>query len=118
MTAEIYIGLKTVHKQSFFETLNNESSIISNVTNSVAAYFDVSAMDIMSSKRTARITSARHICMYLIRKRKPSIPFKVIGSFFGNRDHSTVMYSIDTVNDQLKVSKGYRITMDEIEGNL
>ena len=51
--------------------------------------------------RAKDITNARQISMYLIRK-MTNLSLKDIGDEFGGRDHTTVLHSIDRVEDMIK----------------
>ena len=42
------------------------------------------------------IANVRHICMYVLRE-KYNMGFKDIGSYFSNRDHTTVMSGVEKV---------------------
>ena len=51
--------------------------------------------------RAKDVTNARQISMYLIRK-MTNLSLKDIGEEFGGRDHTTVLHSIDRVEDMIK----------------
>ena len=57
---------------------------------------NVSPQDILSQSRKQNIVRARHICMYLARQFLP-LSYPEIGKKFGNRDHSTIMYSVKKI---------------------
>ncbi len=69
----------------------------------VEEYYRVSHADLIGKKRTANITHARQMAMYLCRTLL-DISFKAIGECFG-RDHSTVMYSVTAVESKIKESR-------------
>lgn len=69
----------------------------------VERYYNVSHAEMVGKKRTANITSARQVAIYLCRT-LIDLPFNTIGQSF-NRDHSTVMYSINVVEEKLKESR-------------
>jgi chromosomal replication initiator protein len=57
-------------------------------------------MDVITGKSRKRIAvEARQLAMYLIKDQYPSVSLKHIGNLFGDRDHTTVIYSIRTIND-------------------
>jgi chromosomal replication initiator protein len=59
----------------------------------VAAHFNVSRADILSSRRTANVVRPRQIAMYLSKMMTPrSLP--EIGRRFGGRDHTTVLHAV------------------------
>ena len=67
----------------------------------VTSHFSVKLSDLQSKKRTKAIAFPRQIGMYLVRKiTRHSL--EEIGGFFGGRDHSTVLYAIDRITEQMK----------------
>jgi chromosomal replication initiator protein len=67
----------------------------------VCAYFCVTPIALKTKCRTREVTLPRQLAMWLIRKHTTS-SYKEIGEFFG-RDHSTVIYAKQTVDDQSSV---------------
>lgn len=76
---------------------------ISDIQTAVERYYGVSHSELVGRKRSANITYARQIAIYLCRT-MIDIPFNSIGNEF-NRDHSTVMYSFRTVEERVKESR-------------
>lgn len=74
----------------------------------VADHFEITINDILSKKRNNNIAYPRHICMYLCRELTSS-SLTEIGNKVGARDHSTVIHSIDFIEDKLKSSDGETI---------
>ena len=71
------------------------------VQNEVARQFGLHVNDLRGNRRTQDVAYARHIAMYLSRElTEASLP--QIGSKFGGRHHSTVIYAVDKVERQLK----------------
>ncbi len=69
----------------------------------VEKYYNVSHSELIGKKRSANITYARQVAIYLCRT-MIDIPFSSIGDAF-NRDHSTVMYSVKSVDEKIKESR-------------
>lgn len=66
----------------------------------VSRYFSIPINTLISSKRSQYIAHARQIAMYLCREfTNDSLP--AIGKFFGNRDHTTVLYAISKINEKI-----------------
>ncbi len=76
---------------------------VSNIQKVVERYYNISHAEMVGKKRSANITSARQVAIYLCRT-LIDIPFSTIGKEF-NRDHSTVMYSIRVVEEKVKESR-------------
>ena len=74
----------------------------------VAAYFNITHEEICSKKRTAAITYARHIAMYLSRMML-QIPLKDIGISFGGRDHSTIIHACDKISAELEIEANHKL---------
>lgn len=71
------------------------SVTVEKIFSSVYQHYGIKKEDLISSKRNKEIAYARHICIYLIREvTEMSLPN--IAKIF-NRDHSTIMNSIDTI---------------------
>lgn len=64
----------------------------------VARHFGVKLTDLRSSNRQATLVSARHVAMYLSRHLAKS-HFSAIGEYFGGRNHASVMYACQRVNE-------------------
>ncbi len=62
----------------------------------VADHFSISVADLLSGKKHRRFSYPRQIAMYLSRH-LTSLSFKEIGSAFGNKDHSTVIYAVNRI---------------------
>ena len=84
-----------------------------------AKKYGVQVSDIKGKKRTNEIAQARHICIYLIRN-LTELSYPSIGKLL-NRDHSTVMSSIEQVEKKMKESISFdseiKDLMKEIKNN-
>lgn len=78
----------------------------------VANAWRVRPDDLESKARTRTVTEARHVAMYAIREML-GLPLKQIGSLFGDRDHSTVLYSIQKVERRLDSDDDFRARVHE-----
>ncbi len=63
----------------------------------VSNHFDLTPELLIGKTRKQDVASPRQIAMYLA-KRHTKSPLKVIGLHFGNRDHSTVVHAVQTVD--------------------
>ncbi len=87
------------------------SSLIINLT---AAHLDISPAEIIGSKRRQDIVAARQIAMYLCRDLLNS-SYPELGKIFGGKDHSTIMYSVKKVEENLKLDQDMHKTVKELK---
>lgn len=83
---------------------------IADIQKEVESFYKVSHADLVGKKRTRNIIYARQIAIYLCRQLL-DVPFNDIGKKF-NRDHSTVMYSVNNVEEKMKESRDLK---EEVE---
>ena len=88
------------------------SVLVERIIDAVAKEFDVTAEDMKSKKKTDNIARARHTAIYIIRN-LTELSYKAIGEIF-NRDHSTVINSIEKVNVNIKTVKNEKSTIDRL----
>ncbi len=74
---------------------------INNIIDKVAKSFGVSPEDIRSEKKKAEISNARQAAMYIMRE-VTNLTFEEIGSQFGGKKHSTVIYSIESCESKME----------------
>ena len=74
---------------------------IETIQQQVAEHFDMSSEQLISRTRKQKVALARQIAMFLA-KRLTQNPLKMIGRHFGNRDHTTVIHAIQTIEDKCK----------------
>lgn len=66
---------------------------IREIQQAVCKHYGVSLIDMLSTRRIAKIVKPRQVAMYLCRELTPhSLP--QIGRRFGGRDHTTVLYAV------------------------
>ena len=75
---------------------NNMESI----TRAICKYFGVNFADVKSKARNKSLATARHMAM-LFSQQKTSATLHEIGDFFGNRDHSSVLYGIKKLEKEM-----------------
>lgn len=83
----------------------------------VSKYYGVGADVIKGQQRVREAVLARQVAMYLVRN-MTNLSSDDIGKFFGNRDHSTVLYSIEKVEKQMKTNSAFAETVKEIKTNI
>lgn len=87
---------------------------IENIIYSVAAYYKLSENSILSKKRTKDVAFARQIAMYLAKELTNST-LETIGLNFGGKDHATVLYSCNSIKEQIKNNKEVASQIEDIK---
>ena len=82
-----------------------------------ANYFGVSLEDIKGQKRNKNIAMARHISIYLIRT-LTNLSLNDIGSYYEDRNHTTVYASIKKIEEKMKTDPELTNTIRDITSNL
>ncbi|MBP0979280.1 MAG: chromosomal replication initiator protein DnaA [Oscillospiraceae bacterium] len=97
---------------------NQPTSVsIDRVISEVSQTYGVSPADIKSSKRSANISIARQIAIYIVRE-VLCVPMSNIGEEFGGRDHSTIVYALQQVENKMKKDIKYKETVEDIIKNI
>lgn len=87
---------------------------VKNIMSVVSDYYRISTSDMISKKRTAKYVFPRQVAMYLI-KTIYDIPYKKIGSFFNNRDHSTVMHSVEKITNEIEMDLDVKKDVEKLK---
>lgn len=74
------------------------------IINSVAEFFKVKKEEIIGRCRKKNIIRPRQVVIYLLRK-DLNLSFPEIGTFLGGRDHSTIIYTCEKIENELKENK-------------
>lgn len=90
---------------------------IDRIVEEVARAFEVTPEDIHSDRRAQPVSMARQACMYCVRE-ATNLSFEAIGSRFGNRDHTTVIYAVQKVQQQMEVKPDFKATIEDIINNV
>lgn len=85
---------------------------IADVAKAVGEYFGVSLKDFLSSARNQRVSSARHIAVYLSREITQK-SFESIAEFF-QKKHTTMLYSYEKIKADLMTNKELENSIYEI----
>jgi chromosomal replication initiator protein len=79
----------------------------------VSDFYNITVEDLIGKKRHSKYILPRHISMYLIKSRY-NIPYKTIGSLFGDRDHSTVLAACEKIENELKQDHSLKLAIETI----
>ncbi len=97
-----------------FVTHESREISVQNIKKLVAEHFELSLEKLQSSTRKRNIVIARQLSMYLA-KNYTNNSLKSIGSEFGGKDHSTVIYSIKAVQDLMDTDLLFKDTVTLLE---
>lgn len=90
---------------------------VSGIANVVADFYGISEDELVGKGRSRRIARPRQLVMYLSREETDtSLP--QIGRALGDRDHTTIMYGCDKIEDLLDTDPKLRREMMEIKARL
>lgn len=83
----------------------------------VAEYYNITVEDLKSKKRKAEIAFPRQIAIYLCRTLTDE-SFPKIGIQFGGRDHSTVMHSVDKIENEIKTNPQFKSIIESLKSKI
>jgi len=87
------------------------------VLHAVSRTFGVSEERLLGRERTREVALPRQIAMYLMRE-EGGVSLPQIGDFIGGRDHTTVLYACDKVNDLMETDDRLRRQVSQIREQL
>lgn len=100
------------------EHIENQKLVtVDSITKAVAQYYRIPLGDIRGKSKTKEIVLARQVAMYLIHQHLRKTLLE-IALFFGKKDHTTPMYSLEVVKKRLKNDPHFAQQMLEIENLL
>lgn len=89
---------------------------IDKVAKTTAEYFNVTLADFKSTSRNQKVSSSRHVAVYLAREITGK-SFESIAEYF-NKKHTTMLYSYEKIRDELKINKELDRAISEIKNKL
>lgn len=93
--------------QSFIPSAPKRNITPKRLLEIVIAYYDLSMEDILGKSREKRLAFPRQIAMYLLRE-DAKCSYPAIGTYIGDRDHTTAMHACNKITDSLKVDTQLR----------
>lgn len=82
------------------------------IFHAVARKYGVTVEDIRGKRRTREIAQARHVCIYIMRT-VTDLSLPSIGRVF-NRDHSTILSSIETIQQKIREDASLENDIDDL----
>jgi chromosomal replication initiator protein len=87
------------------------------IQETVAKYFNISAKDLKSSKRSNDLAYPRQIAMFLCRD-VAQMQLTKIGECFGKRDHTTVMHACRKIEAEIKENGNTKLIVESVKNLL
>ncbi len=111
----ISLGLaKLALSESVSEGQSSEEITPDLIISSVCGYYKYKREDLLGKGKKADLVKARQICAYLMCEML-SLPLISIGNLMGGRDHTTIMYSRDKVDELIKLNEKMAKEVDDIK---
>ncbi len=89
---------------------------VDDILEKVCHHYNVTQQNVFSRSRKRDYVIVRQVSMYFAQK-YTKMPATRIGQLIGNRDHSTVLHSCNTVEQRLKVDKAFLEELNSIENS-
>lgn len=98
-------------------TQNELNLTMDDILRITSRHYEVESSDLKSKGRRHELVVPRQVAMYLIRELTPH-SYPEIGQFFSGRDHSTIMYAVQKVTEQMEEDKELGTKVREIKEEL
>ncbi len=90
---------------------------IEKIITEVGKIYNIDPDEMRSQRRTANISQARKVAIYVIQD-VTGLPYETIGQEFNGRDHSTVVYAIKSVKEEMEKDSGFRSIVEDLIKNI
>ena len=117
LKCDITLDLVKHHLSDFITPDEKKKITPQSIMAEVCRYFNVSEDDIRSTKRSSKIAFPRQIVMYLIKEMTDST-LQQIGEIVGGKDHTTVLYGINKIEESLKDNAKTQETVKTLKENI
>lgn len=110
----------TYTKEALRDLLKNENHqdiTVEDVIDVTCEYFNISKEELIGTRRDQKISRARQIAMYLCKELIKGISYPEIGSYFGDRKHSTVISACHKIEENIDESF-YKMLIHNLKENL
>ncbi len=115
--APITLDLAIDALKDFISKGMTEKNEIARIQKIVAEFFQINVEDIRSKKRSANIAFPRQVAMYLCRT-MTSESFPKIGTEFGGKDHTTIMYSVEKIEKEMKENQDLANIIEKLKKDI
>ena len=100
-----------------FKSEGNALPTPSLIISQVCKFYNVDETALRGTQKNKNIAEPRQIAMYLMR-RMICMNLADIGKEFGDRDHTTVLHSLDKVEKQMRSDPAFAETVKAIKTNI
>jgi chromosomal replication initiator protein len=114
MKQPITLQIAQQRLRDVFSSPRQANLSVENIQRVVAEYFSLTPKDLTGKKRTQNIVFPRQLSMYIARE-MTDYSTTEIGEYFGGRDHTTVMHSIEKIRGQLLVDSSLDPTIESLK---
>ena len=90
---------------------------LSQISAAVAKAYHLTEKQLAGQARTMELGNARHIAMFLCRELTSSSLIS-IGTYFGKRDHSTVIHACKATEEKMNKDVGFATNVNNIKNQL
>ena len=105
---------KRALSESVGESSEQEDITPDTIVNAVCGYFNQQRGDLIGKGKKADVVKARQICAYLLCEML-SLPLVSIGKILGGRDHTTIMYARDKMEQLASLNDRVAKEIDDIK---
>ena len=110
----------SIAQNAIRDILNDNQPIpvtVDRIIGEVSRTFGVTSEEIRGKLRSGSISLSRQVAMYVVRA-ITQMSTSSIGEEFGGRDHSTVVYAIQKVEEEMRVKPHFKATVEDIIKNI
>ena len=107
------LAQKALHEAVSSETEEKEDVTPDVIISAVCSFYKFRKDEVLGKSKKADVVKARQICAYLMCDIL-SLPLVSIGNIMGGRDHTTIMYSRNKVEELIKFSDKMAKEVDDI----
>ena len=116
-TSDINLNLAIDALKDYLSKSSFVKNNIQKIQQIVAEYYNITVEDLKSKKRKNSIAFPRQIAIYLCRTMTDE-SFPKIGIQFGGRDHSTIMHSVDKIDNEIKTNPQFKDIIDSLKSKI
>ncbi len=83
--------------------VSNHILSLDSIVDATCSYYNIKKEEVIGKKKLKQLVQARQIAIYLINDML-GVPLATIGSYFGGRDHTTIIYARDKIEEMIKTN--------------